>query len=66
MKTKVYYDDTFKAKFGADSVNKARVIMAQAQNMLMWKDSLTTQIILKIDGNIENVPVKIRADDPSM
>jgi hypothetical protein len=58
MKVKVFYDDNFKAKFGDDSVNAARRVMAQAQNVFRWKESLTTEIIFKIDNSVDYIPGK--------
>ena len=47
------YDDNFKGKFGDDTVNTARRVLAQAQNVFMWKDSLTTTVKFKVDENVE-------------
>ena len=53
LKVKVIYDDNFKGKFGDDTVNAARRVLAQAQNAFMWKDSLTTVVKFKVDSNVD-------------
>jgi len=64
LKVKVAYDDNFKNKFGDDSVNAARRVMAQAQNLYKLKDSLTTEIIFKIDSDAQYIPGKwVAAND---
>lgn len=63
MKVKVIYDDNFKRKFGVDSVNTARRVLAQAQNIFMWKDSLTTIIKLKVDNNVDHYVGEWIADE---
>jgi hypothetical protein len=57
----VRYDENFKAKFGADSVNVVRRVMAQAQNIWRWKDSLTTTVTFQIDANVEAIRGKFVA-----
>ena len=47
---RIRYDDNFKAKFGADSENTIRRVMAQAQNIWKWKETLTTQVIFNIES----------------
>jgi hypothetical protein len=58
MSVKVRYDDNFKEKFGEDSINSARRVMAFAQAQFMLKDSLTTTIDLDIDPDVEYIPGK--------
>ncbi len=57
------YDENFKAKFGADSVNAARRVLAQAQNIWKWKDSLTTTVTFQIDPNVEAIRGRFVAED---
>ncbi len=55
LKIKVRYDEAFKGKFGADSINAARRVMAFAQNYWKMSASLGTQIIFAIDANVEQI-----------
>ena len=61
LRIKVRYDDAFKGKFGADSVNAARRIMAFAQNYWKLSASLGTQIIFAVDANVEQISGKYAA-----
>jgi len=63
LRIKVRYDENFKAKFGADSVNVARRVLAQAQNIWKWKDSLTTTVTFQIDPNVEAIRGRFVAED---
>ena len=50
LKIRIRYDSKFKAKFGDDSENVIRRIMAHAQNIWKWKETLTTQLIFNIES----------------
>jgi hypothetical protein len=52
IKVRVCIDDAFKAKFGADSTNAVRRVMAFAQNYWKLSASLGTQLIFAVDANI--------------
>jgi hypothetical protein len=58
MSVKVRYDDNFRDKFGEDTINSVRKVMAFAQAQFMLQDSLTTTITLDIDPNVEYVSGK--------
>ena len=58
---KIRYDENFKAKFGADSVNTIRRVVAQAQNMWKWP-SLTTSVTFLFDPSVDAVAGKFVAD----
>ena len=58
LKIKIRYDEAFKGKFGADSANAVRRIMAYAQNYWKMTASLGTQIIFAIDDNIQAITGK--------
>jgi len=62
MSVKIRYDTNFQTKFGADTLNSVRKVMAFAQAQFMLKDSLTTTITLDIDPNVEYIPGKWIAD----
>ena len=62
LRIKVRYDENFKAKFGADSLNVVRRVMAQAQNIWKWKDSLTTTVTFQIDPTVEPIRGRFVAD----
>jgi len=51
---KIRYDENFKAKFGTESVNTIRRIVAQAQNIWKWP-SLTTSVTFQIDPSVDAV-----------
>ena len=55
LKIKVRTDDAFRRKFGADSNNVARRIMAFAQSYWKMSESLGTVIIFDVDPNIEPI-----------
>jgi hypothetical protein len=55
LKIKVRTDDAFRRKFGADSINVARRIMAFAQGYWKMSASLGTQIIFEVDANIDPI-----------
>lgn len=57
---KIRYDENFKAKFGADSVNAIRRVVTQAQNMWKWA-SLTTSVTFVIDPSVDAVTGKFVA-----
>ena len=61
LKIKIRYDEAFKGKFGADSANAARRVMAYAQNYWKMSASLGTQIIFAIDANIQAITGKYEA-----
>ena len=61
LRIKVRYDDAFKGKFGADSINRARTIMAFAQGYWKLSASLGTQIIFAVDANVEQIGGKYAA-----
>ena len=56
LRVKAIYDDNFKEKFGADVVNTARRVLAQAQSLYKLRDSLTTEINFKVDPEVDYVP----------
>ena len=62
LRIKVRYDENFKAKFGAESLNVVRRVMAQAQNIWKWKESLTTTVTFQIDPTVEAIKGKFVAD----
>jgi hypothetical protein len=62
LRVKVRYDENFKAKFGDDSVNAVRRVMAHAQNIWMWKASLTTTVTFQIDPEVDAIPGKYVAE----
>jgi hypothetical protein len=62
MSVKIRYDDNFKGKFGDDTINSVRRVMAFAQAQYMLKDTLTTTINLDIDPIVEYIPGKWVAD----
>jgi len=62
LKIKVRIDDAFNAKFGADSANAARRVMAFAQNYWKMSESLGTQIIFAIDADIGQISGKYAAE----
>jgi len=59
---KIRYDQNFADKFGADSVNTIRRIVAQAQNIWKWP-SLTTSVTFVIDGAVDAVKGRFVAED---
>jgi len=58
LRVKAIYDDNFKEKFGDDTANAARRVLAQAQNLFKLRDSLTTEVILTVDPNVAYIPGK--------
>jgi len=58
---KIRYDQNFAAKFGADSVNTIRRVVAQAQNIWKWP-SLTTSVTFVIDNSIDAVAGRFVAE----
>ena len=62
MPVKVRYDTNFKNKFGNETLNTVRKVMAFAQAQFMLIGSLTTTITLDIDPNVEYIPGKWVAD----
>ncbi len=52
---KLHYDESWAERFGNDSVNAARRVMAHAQNIWMWP-SLTTKVIFDIDPEVKAQP----------
>jgi hypothetical protein len=63
MSVKVRYDTNFQKKFGNQTLNTVRKVMAFAQAQFMLKASLTTTITLDIDPNVEYIPGKWVADN---
>ena len=55
----MWYDQLFKGKHGADSVNVMRRVIAQAQTMFYWS-SLTIGITLTVKAE-EEVPISFTA-----
>ena len=55
LKIRIRFDDLFKAKFGNESENVIRRIMAHAQNTWRWKESLTTELLFDIES-VEYMP----------
>ena len=51
---KLHYDPALYKKFGEDSKNMARRVMAHAQNAFLWK-SLTTKVIFKVHPDVHQV-----------
>jgi len=47
MNVGAHYEQTFKARFGSQSVNTMRRVLAQSQNIYYWP-SLTTRIRLNV------------------
>jgi hypothetical protein len=62
LKIKCFYDATFKAKHGADSINAVRRVMAQAQNIYM-SPTLTTKVVFEIDSEVDFKDEKWNAPD---
>jgi hypothetical protein len=51
---KVFYDDKFFEKFGADTNNSIRRVVAHAQHVFKWP-SLTTKIYFNISSDFKHI-----------
>ena len=59
MTMKLWYDQLFKIRFGNDSVNAMRRVIAQTQTLYMWP-SLNTTIVLTVLDTAE-LPINLTA-----
>ena len=55
MKLKLGYDDNWNQKFGSDSINAIRRVMAHAQNVWKWP-SAPAKVIFDVDPDVRHLP----------